>query len=139
MLDTVRFLKAQDEYYEKALAEIKSGRKRSHWIWFIFPQLTALGRSETARYYGIDSLADARAYLECEVLRSRLYEITKVLLTSLEKNPILLMGGYVDAVKLRSSMTLFSKADPDNPLFREVLDTFFEGKEDPYTLKILSL
>ena len=137
MLDTERFLKAQETLYPTALTEMKAGRKRSHWIWFIFPQLTALGRSDTARYYGIDCLEDARAYLSHPTLSKRLCEITEALLAHQKKDPVLLMSTYVDALKLRSSMTLFHMADPENPLFQRVLDEYFDKKPDPYTLALL--
>ncbi|MBR2987833.1 MAG: DUF1810 domain-containing protein [Clostridia bacterium] len=138
MLDTQRFLKAQDDYYETALREMKNGRKQSHWIWFIFPQLKALGRSPTARYYGIESLEDARAYLEEPTLRSRLLEITGVILAHKESDPIRLMGQPIDALKLRSSMTLFGKAAPQETLFGLVLEKYFDSTPDRHTLSLLA-
>ena len=131
-----RFLDAQEGDYEQALREILSGRKRSHWIWYIFPQLKALGYSSTAKYYGIRDLDEAKAYLAEPTLRSRLIEISEALLTLPENDPSIVMG-YPDDLKLRSSMTLFLAADPDCPVFQLVLDKYYGGKPDPRTLELL--
>ena len=131
-----RFLDAQKRDYEQALKEIRSGRKRSHWIWYIFPQLEALGYSSTAKYYGIRDLDEAKAYLAEPTLRSRLIEISEALLTLPENDPSIVMG-YPDDLKLRSSMTLFLAADPDCPVFQLVLDKYYGGKPDPRTLELL--
>ena len=131
-----RFLDAQERDYEQALKEIRSGRKQSHWIWYIFPQLKALGYSSTATYYGIRDLDEAKAYLAEPTLRSRLIEISEALLTLPENDPSIVMG-YPDDLKLRSSMTLFLAADPDCPVFQLVLDKYYGGKPDPRTLELL--
>jgi len=131
-MDTVeRFVKAQEESYGQALAEIKNGRKRSHWMWYVFPQLKGLGRSETARYYGIANRAEAEAYLAHPLLGSRLLEITGELL-KLESRDAKEVFGRPDDVKLKSSMTLFYLVD-GNPIFKAVLDKFFGGEQDEVT------
>ena len=131
-----RFLDAQSRDYPTALAEIRGGRKRSHWIWYIFPQLEALGRSGMAKAYGIKDLAEARAYLAEPTLRARLIEISEALLAHPENDPLKVMG-YPDDLKLRSSMTLFAAADPDCPVFRQVLEKYYNGEPDPLTLELL--
>lgn len=131
-----KFLDAQKYDYRQALQEIRRGQKQSHWIWYIFPQLKSLGRSETAKYYGINDLEEARAYLAEPTLRSRLIEISEALLGLSENDPRRVMG-YPDDLKLRSSMTLFAAADPDCPVFQQVLDKYFNGEPDPLTLKLL--
>lgn len=133
-----RFLDAQAGDYETALREIRAGRKRSHWIWYIFPQLKALGRSDTAQYYGIRDLDEARAYLEDPVLCTRLLEISGALLDLPGNDPRAVMG-YPDDLKLRSSMTLFAAADPDRKVFRQVLDKYYNGIPDPLTLELLGM
>jgi uncharacterized protein (DUF1810 family) len=129
-----RFLDAQDAggTYERALSELRAGRKRSHWMWFVFPQIAGLGRSPTAQTYAIGSLAEARAYLEHPVLGPRLIECTRALagLPSGDAGEVL---GEIDALKLRSSMTLFAHAAPHEPLFRQVLERYFEGVPDAAT------
>ncbi len=134
--DLSRFHKAQAYDYDTALAEIRSGRKRSHWIWYIFPQLRGLGYSSTAAYYGIEDLGEAKAYLADPVLRDRLLEISGALLELDSSDPGRVMG-YPDDLKLRSCMTLFSVADPDCPVFQAVLDKFFRGQPDTQTLAML--
>ena len=131
-----RFLDAQERDYEQALKEIRSGRKRSHWIWYIFPQLEALGYSSTAKYYGIRDLDEAKAYLAEPTLRARLIEISEALLSLPENDPSIVMG-YPDDLKLRSSMTLFAVADPGCPVFQQVLDKYYGGRSDPRTLELL--
>lgn len=136
-----RFIKAQNtEYsgYEQALSEIKAGQKQSHWIWFIFPQLKGLGHSYYAEEYGINGIEEAREYLSNDVLRSRLIEISQELLKhdgSIEH----IMGSGIDAVKLRSSMTLFMQTDSSIKVFSQVLDKFFDGKADKRTITMLGL
>lgn len=133
-----RFLKAQELMYPWALREIKNGRKQTHWMWYIFPQLKMLGRSSTALYYGIDNLEEAKAYLEHPILGTRLREISSVLL-ALETNDPLAVMGYPDNLKLCSSMTLFSRVtDDDNQVFIDVLTKFFDGVADPYTINLLN-
>ena len=133
--DLSRFHKAQQGSYETALAEIRSGRKRSHWIWYIFPQIQGLGFSSTAQYYAIENLEEAKAYLADPVLRERLLEISNALLALDSCDPSELMG-YPDDLKLRSSMTLFSLAEPECTVFRDVLDKFYNGQEDSRTIAL---
>ena len=135
MADLSRFLNAQARDYEQALSEIRAGRKRSHWIWYIFPQLDGLGYSGTARYYAIKDRAEAEAYMEDPVLSGRLIEISKALLELESDDPTEVMG-YPDDLKLRSSMTLFSMVS-DDPVFKKVLDKFFGGEECSYTREYL--
>ena len=133
-----RFVDAQDQgnTYEQALRELRAGRKRSHWIWFVFPQIAGLGHSPMARTYAIVSLAEATAYLDHPVLGPRLLECARALLAVAGSSAMEILG-EVDAVKLRSSMTLFAAAAPNEPLFREVLDRFYGGEEDPATRQVL--
>jgi uncharacterized protein (DUF1810 family) len=133
--DLSRFHKAQQGSYETALAEIRSGRKRSHWIWYIFPQIQGLGFSSTAQYYAIENLEEAKAYLADPVLRERLLEISNALLALDSCDPSEVMG-YPDDLKLRSSMTLFSLAEPECTVFRDVLDKFYDGQEDSRTIAL---
>ncbi|MBQ6215530.1 MAG: DUF1810 domain-containing protein [Oscillospiraceae bacterium] len=135
MADLSRFLNAQARDYEQALSEIRAGRKRSHWIWYIFPQLDGLGYSGTARYYAIKDRAEAEAYMEDPVLSKRLIEISEALLELDSDDPTEVMG-YPDDLKLRSSMTLFSMVS-DDPVFKKVLDKFFGGEECSYTREYL--
>ena len=129
-----RFIEAQKRDYETALREIKNGRKRSHWIWYIFPQIKGLGFSPTSEYYGIDGLSEAKEYWRNDYLREHLLEITKALLALDASDPTRVMG-YPDDLKLRSSMTLFSMAAPDEPVFQAVLDKFFNGQPDEQTVQ----
>ncbi len=131
-----RFLTAQTESYEAALSEIRSGAKRSHWMWFIFPQIAGLGRSEMARHYAIGSLDEARAYLDHAVLGARLRECVGALQDLIGKEAIDVFGA-IDAVKLRSSLTLFCQAG-GGALFVAALDRWFGGQGDPATLTQLS-
>ena len=135
--DLLRFLTAQDSYsqYKTALEEIRNGRKRSHWMWFVFPQLKGLGHSYNADYYGIAGADEARAYRQHPVLRERLREITEALLL-LDGLSAKQIFGDVDAMKLRSSMTLFWEATREG-LFRKVLDKYYEGKMCDKTLGML--
>lgn len=129
-----RFLKAQEYSYQVAYAEIKEGYKRSHWMWYIFPQIKGLGRSSMSEYYGITCLDEAKAYLEDAVLGTRLKEICVELLKHSDKSAQAIFGG-IDSMKLKSSMTLFDKVSP-NQVFGKVLDVFFDGKRDKRTLDI---
>ncbi|MBQ9060143.1 MAG: DUF1810 domain-containing protein [Firmicutes bacterium] len=133
-----KYLDAQDasyDGYEQALGEIRRGRKLSHWIWYIFPQIRGLGRSSTAQYYALENLEEARQYLQNQLLREHLIEISEALLEQDER--IESIVGYVDAMKVRSSMTLFLEADPDLVVCRKVLDKFYAGREDEKTLQII--
>ena len=136
MLD--RFLDAQRGDYAAALAEVRRGRKTSHWMWYIFPQIAGLGQSSTARYYSIRDLEEAREYYAHPVLGQRLREISGVLLDLRGSDPVAVFGG-IDSMKLKSSMTLFAVAAPDDPLFRQVLDKYYGGEQDALTLRILGL
>jgi uncharacterized protein (DUF1810 family) len=130
-----RFVSAQAQTYEHALAELRDGRKRSHWMWFVFPQVAGLGHSSLAQHYGISSLAEARAYLAHPVLGPRLREVSSVV-AALPAGPEAIFGS-IDAMKLRSSMTLFRRAAPDEALFQAVLDRHFAGQPDWMTEQIL--
>lgn len=138
--DLQRFVSAQDDAYGAVLAELRAGRKRSHWIWFVFPQLAGLGRSATAAHYGISGLAEARAYLDHEVLGPRLRECA-ALLADIEGASAEQIFGYPDYLKVRSCMTLFAHSTEDNGVFLDVLDKFYrdfpDGREDPATLRLL--
>jgi uncharacterized protein (DUF1810 family) len=133
-----RFVAAQDESgtYAGALAELLTGRKRSHWMWFVFPQIAGLGRSPTAQFFAIADLEEARAYLAHPVLGPRLRECAAALAGLDGTDPVAVLGD-IDATKLRSSMTLFAHADPDEPLFGTVLDKYYAGQEDDATLALL--
>ena len=130
-----RFVDAQERMYDIALAEVKSGKKLSHWIWYIFPQLKGLGESNNSRYYGIDDIDEAKAYLNHPILGTRLREITSVFLDSVGKN-VQDVFGYLDAMKVRSCMTLFNEVSEDD-LFRKVLERYYSGLVDEKTLAIL--
>ena len=132
-----RFHKAQKNAYATTLSEIRAGRKRSHWIWYIFPQIQGLGFSATAQYYAIADLDEAKAYLQDPVLRDHLLEISNALLTLDSSDPSSVMG-YPDDLKLRSSMTLFALADPDCRVFQNVLAKYYGGKRDERTVAIVS-
>lgn len=136
MTDLKRFYEAQNYDYKTALAEIRSGRKVGHWMWYIFPQIAGLGKSSMAQYYAIHDLNEARDYLNDKVLSSRLEEISEALLHLKTDDPLQVMG-WPDNLKLRSSMTLFAEADPHRHVFGKVLEKYFRGEKDPATLKIL--
>lgn len=131
MPDLTRFHDAQAQTFDTALAELRAGNKRSHWMWFIFPQLSSLGRSTTARYYGLEGLDEARAYLADPVLGDRLSQATKAVLMHADRDAAEIMGG-IDALKLRSSATLFRAAGGGDE-FRAILDTFYDGEPCPLT------
>jgi uncharacterized protein (DUF1810 family) len=132
--DLQRFVAAQDAggTYQRAAGELRSGRKDRHWMWFIFPQVAGLGHSHASRTYAISSLAEARAYLAHPVLGPRLTECAAILVNVLDRTAEQVFGA-VDAAKLRSSMTLFMRAAPGEPVFRQVLDQYFHGAPDPAT------
>ena len=136
MLD--RFLDAQRGDYAAALAEVRRGRKTSHWMWYIFPQIAGLGQSSTARYYSIRDLEEAREYYTHPVLGQRLREISGALLALRGIDPVAVFGG-IDSMKLKSSMTLFAAAAPDDPVFQQVLDKYYGGEQDALTLRILGV
>ncbi|WOP18168.1 DUF1810 domain-containing protein [Raineyella sp. LH-20] len=137
--DLERFVRAQaDGVYEQALAELRAGHKTSHWMWFVFPQVAGLGRSATAERYAISGLDEARAYLQHPVLEHRLLEAARAVADGPATTAEHLLG-RVDAMKLRSSMTLFAAANPGGPVFRQVLERYFGGVRDPRTMKILGL
>ena len=136
--DLDRFVRAQDERgtYTRALAELRAGRKTSHWMWFVFPQVAGLGHSPTAQAYAVADLAEARAYLAHDVLGPRLHQCCDALLGLEGVSAEQVLGG-TDAMKLRSSMTLFALADPDEPTYDAVLARFFGGEQDERTPPLL--
>lgn len=137
--DLRRFVDAQDRVYDAVLAELHAGAKRSHWIWFVFPQLRGLGRSQTAARFGIASLAEARAYLAHPVLGPRLRECTR-LVNAIDGRSAEEIFGWPDNLKVRSSMTLFARAagHEDSADFRVVLEKFYGGQDDPATVELLN-
>lgn len=135
-VNLTRFIDAQANDYKRALSEIKNGHKQSHWMWYIFPQIAGLGVSETARFYAIKNLDEANAYLQHPVLGSRLIEISKALLAVEGKTANQILGS-IDELKLRSSMTLFSALPNTDPVFQAVIDTFFDGQDDPKTRALI--
>lgn len=135
--DLTRFEEAHRRDFATALAEIESGKKRTHWIWYIFPQLQGLGRSYTAEYFGIPGLDAAKTFLAHPILGQNLLTITRTLLALEEDNPTRILG-TPDDLKLRSSMTLFEAAAPEHPEFAAVLKKYYGGKRDPLTLELLT-
>lgn len=131
-----RFVAAQQGTYDQAVAELRRGRKTGHWIWYVFPQIAGLGMSPASQRYAIGSLDEARAYLEHPVLGARLIEAASVLLGNTDSTAEQILG-ELDAMKVRSSMTLFQRAEPDESVFGRVLDRFFEGIPDAETLRRL--
>ena len=131
-----RFVDAQASVMCSVLAELKQGRKRGHWIWFIFPQLKGLGRSSTSEFYGISSFAEAAAYLQHPVLGPRLMQCTEQV-NGVADSSAEDIFGEVDAMKFRSCMTLFTRADPGNRVFAEALKKYFAGDPDPLTISLL--
>ena len=136
MSDLGRFVEAQASSYDHALAELRAGRKTGHWMWWIFPQLAGLGRSATSVGYAIASLDEARDYLADPVLGVRLRECAQAVLANPEQSAEQILGG-IDALKLRSSMTLFARVANSPAVFRQVLDVFYDGEPDPATLALL--
>jgi uncharacterized protein (DUF1810 family) len=130
--DLQRFVDAQSQTYAQALSELRAGQKRTHWMWFVFPQIAGLGRSGMAQRFAISGLEEARAYLGHPLLGRRLVESARAL-TDLDTVDPVHVFGPLDAQKLQSSMTLFARAAPDEPVFREVLDHYFAGDEDEGT------
>jgi uncharacterized protein (DUF1810 family) len=136
--DLKRFVEAQARVYPSVVEELRSGRKRSHWMWFIFPQLRGLGSSPMAARFGISSLEEAREYLRHDVLGPRLRECTR-LVNQVQGRSISEIFGSPDDLKLCSSMTLFARATDDNQDFAELLDKYYGGQQDPLTLKRLGI
>jgi uncharacterized protein (DUF1810 family) len=132
-----RFISAQEATYETALAELRSGQKRSHWMWFIFPQIRGLGRTSTSEYYSIKSEEEARQYLSHPILGARLLECAEAV-WALEGRSASQIFGFPDDLKLKSSMTLFAQITEPGSVFARVLGKFFAGKPDEKTLEILS-
>ena len=134
----VRFVEAQDGIYRQALAELIAGRKRGHWMWFVFPQLKGLGRSPTSHFYGLESAAEARLYLDHVLLGPRLRECTAALLGHRGDSAEAILGA-IDAMKLRSSMTLFDRVggEGEGEPFGQCVAAFFGGERDPATLRLL--
>lgn len=135
--DLNRFVQAQESVYQRALAEIRRGRKQSHWMWYIFPQFAGLGFSSTSRFYAINSLAEARAYLEHPVLGPRLRECAAAAL-SVEGRTAYDIFGSPDDMKLRSCATLFAQVSPAGSVFHQLLAKYFHGEPDSATLQLLT-
>jgi uncharacterized protein (DUF1810 family) len=134
--DLDRFVTAQKSSYAQALAEMEGGHKRSHWMWFVFPQLKGLGSSSTAQLYGLSGIAEAKAYLHHPVLGPRLIQIAAAALQHSDKTPLELFGSP-DNLKFQSCMTLFARLPQTDPVFRKALEAFFSGTEDAGTLRLL--
>ena len=132
-MDLERFVAAQDPIYDRVVTELRAGRKTTHWMWFVFPQIAGLGRSPASVRYALASLDEARAYLDHPVLGARLRECTQIVADHSGLTAFDIFGG-IDALKLHSSMTLFAHAAPDDPLFKTVLDRYFDAQADPNTL-----
>ena len=130
------FIRAQNPIYDRVLAELRAGDKQSHWMWFIFPQLTALGRSPTALRYGLDDLPMAQDYLRHDILGPRLLECTQAVLGVSGRTAHEIFGSP-DDLKFRSSMTLFGRADPEQPAFADALAKYYDGIEDRRTVEFL--
>ncbi|KFF03036.1 DUF1810 domain-containing protein [Flavobacterium reichenbachii] len=135
--DLTRFLEAQNKLYLTALSELKKGKKETHWMWFIFPQIQGLGKSEMSKLYAIENLQQSQEFLAHPILGKHLIEAAEVVLEFKMKSAEAIFG-ELDARKLQSSMTLFSLTDNTNPVFQKVLDAFFSGKFDSQTLSILN-
>lgn len=133
--DLERFIAAQADTYDTALKEIQNGKKESHWMWFIFPQISGLGESAISQYYAIKDIQEARAYMKDKLLATRLILAAGAIYDN-DASPRTILG-YTDSVKLKSCMTLFAEACPECKIFQEVLDKFYEGKKDIGTLLIL--
>ncbi len=136
--DLERFVRAQDAdgTYERAIRELRAGRKTTHWMWFVFPQMAGLGVSATSRAFAVSSIDEAAAYLRHPVLGARLVECARTVAELLDTSAVDVFG-VVDAAKLHSSVTLFRLAAPDREVFSEVLDRYFAGEDDPATVRLL--
>ncbi|MGZ5263416.1 MAG: DUF1810 domain-containing protein [Kaistella sp.] len=138
MMSLQKFLDAQDGIYETALQELRTGKKKSHWMWFILPQLLGLGRSATAHFYGISGLSEAKAYLAHPILGFRIRETVAVLLQQNHYDAYLIFGSP-DDLKLKSCLTLFAIAEEEkNNIFRKALEVYFQGISDPRTVELLN-
>ncbi|PWJ24821.1 uncharacterized protein (DUF1810 family) [Branchiibius hedensis] len=137
--DLERFVSAQDTggSYQQAVRELRRGRKTSHWIWWVFPQIAGLGQSPTSREYALADVDEAGAYLAHPVLGQRLRDATTALLAAPGDDPVAILGD-IDAVKVRSSMTLFAATDPAEPVFQQVLDRFYDGQPDLRTISLIT-
>lgn len=138
MYNLDKFIDAQQEDYNQALKEIRNGRKLTHWVWYIFPQIKGLGTSDTAIYYSIESLEEAKAYLKNKYLKHNLLEISQALLKLNSNNPTEILG-YPDDLKVKSCMTLFHYADPSITIFKEIIDKFYNGKFDANTIDLINM
>ena len=136
MSELDRFIRAQEYNYSDALKEIKNGKKTTHWMWYVFPQIKGLGKSDTAKWYAIKDLQEAKDYLNNEILSNRLEQVCKALL-DLDCNDVYKIFGSPDDMKLKSSMTLFEIAAPENKIFKSVLDKYFNGERDQKTIELL--
>jgi len=132
-----RFLEAQNGQYEEILGEIRNGKKKGHWIWYVFPQISGLGFSETTKFYSIKNQKEAMDYLNHDILGPRLVEISSELLNLETNNPVEVLGSP-DSLKVKSSMTLFSLLENTNPVFQKVLDKYYDGKKDENTIQLLA-
>jgi uncharacterized protein (DUF1810 family) len=135
--DPDRFIIAQSQVIDVVLKELQSGKKETHWIWFVFPQLKGLGKSATAEFYGIEGLSAARSYMTHPLLRERYEACLQAVLDSGKRNPVRIFG-ELDALKFHSSLTLFDRAMPDHPLVKKALEVFFDGIGDFETLRRLN-
>ncbi len=131
-----KFIEAQHEDYNQALKEIRNGRKLTHWVWYIFPQIKGLGASDTAMYYAIENLDEAKEYLKNDYLRNNLLEISQALLELDNNNPTEVLG-YPDDLKVKSCMTLFHYADPSITIFKQVIDKYYNGQFDINTIDLI--
>lgn len=137
--DLTRFLDAQNKLYLTAFSEIKKGKKETHWMWFIFPQIKGLGKSSIADYYAIADIKEATEYLQHPILKRHLVEICRHLLVSAKNKSAETILGDLDARKLRSSLTLFSQVENADPIFTELLNRFFGGSLDPLTISLATI
>jgi uncharacterized protein (DUF1810 family) len=136
-IDLQRFVEAQDPVFDTVCAELRAGRKSSHWMWFIFPQMKGIGRSAESERFGISSLSEAEAYLQHPILGPRLRTATSLLVNAVEGRSIHEILGAPDDLKFRASMTLFSRATRDNSIFMEALRKYYAGEPDPITVQLL--